>query len=105
MTPQDSTTMKSAKQAMRIDLSGRYKDSDVLELMNKAVFLDPRFKTLAYLSINCTVEDVTRSIQREMVKLLQQDSPEADQSSESITDQTNEVHEQPPPHKKKKCIP
>ena len=40
-----------------------------------------------------------------MVNLLQQDSPEADQSSESITDQTNEVHEQPPPHKRKKIHP
>ena len=74
--------MKSAKQAMRIDLSERYKDSDVLELMNKAAFLDPQFKTLAHLPAS-TVEDITMSIQREMVNVLQQDSPE-DQSSEFI---------------------
>ena len=49
--------MKSAKQAMRIDLSERYKDSDVLELMNKAAFLDPRFKTLAHLPAS-TAEDI-----------------------------------------------
>ena len=90
--PQDSTTTKSAKQAMRIDFSGRYKDSDVLELMNKAAFLDPRFKILAHLSAS-TVEDITMLIQREIVNLLQQDSPEVDQSTESITDQRNEVHE------------
>ena len=97
--PLDSRTMKSAKQAMRIDLSERYKDSDVLELMNKAAFLDPRFKTLAHLPAS-TAEDITVSIQKEMVNLLQQDSPE-DQSSESIT-----VNEQsPPPTKKIKVHP
>ena len=90
--------MKSAKQAMRIDLSERYKDSDVLELMNKAAFLDPRFKTVAHLPAS-TVEDITMSIQREMVNVLQQDSPE-DQSSESITIEVNE--QSPPPTKKKK---
>ena len=72
--------------------------------MNKAAFLEPRFNSLAHLSTS-TVEDVTLSIQREMVNLLQQDSPEVDQSSESTTDQTNEVNEQPPPYKKKKFIP
>jgi len=102
--PQDSTTMKSAKQAMRIDLSDRYRNSDVLELMNKTAFLDSWFKTLAHLYAS-TVEGVTLSIQREMVNLLQQDSPEVNQWSESITDQTNEVHEQPPPHKRKKIHP
>ena len=74
------------------------KQSDVLAMMNKATFLDPRFKTLARLPAS-TVEDITVSIQREMVNLLQQDSPEVDQSSESIT---IEVNEQPPPTKRKK---
>ena len=97
--PLDSRTMKSAKQAMRIDLNERYKDSDILKLMNKAAFLDPQFKTLAHLPAR-TAEDITVSIQREMVNLLQQDSPQ-DQSSESIT-----VNEQsPPPTKKIKFIP
>ena len=96
--PLDSRTMKSA---MRIDLSERYKDSDVLELMNKAAFLDPWFKTLAHLPAS-TVEDITASIQREMVNLLQQNSPE-DQSSESVTTEVNE--QSPPPTKKKKIHP
>lgn len=75
-------------------MSERYKDSDVLELMNKVVFLDPRFKTLAHLPAS-TVEDITTSIQREMVNLLQQNSPE-DQPSKSVT---TEVNEQSPPQK------
>ena len=54
------------------------------------------------IDLSGTAEDVTMSIQREMVNLLQQDLPEVDQSSESITDQTNEVHEQPPPHREEK---
>ena len=37
-----------------------------------------------------------------MVNLLQQNSPEVDQSSESITEDLNE---QPPPYKKKKIHP
>ena len=41
--PLDSRTMKLAKQA-KIDLSARYQDSNVLEMMNKVVFLDSRFK-------------------------------------------------------------
>ena len=60
--------MKSAKQAMKIDLSEKYKDFNVLELMNRAAFLDPQFKTLAHLPAS-TVEDITVSIQREMVVL------------------------------------
>jgi len=48
--PQESTTMKSPKQTMRIDLSDRYKDSDILELMCKVAFLNLWFKILAHLS-------------------------------------------------------
>ena len=49
---QDPAILKSAKCAMRTDLSERYQDTDVVQLMNKAAFFDPRFKTLhIYLQI------------------------------------------------------
>ena len=97
--PLDSTTVKSAKRAMRIDLSERYQNLDVLEFMNKAAFLDPRFKSLAHLSTS-TVEDVVMSLQRDIVHLLEAES--VDQSGESTTNDTNE---EPPPQKKKKLHP
>ena len=38
------------KNAILIDLNNKYTQSDVIYLINKAVFLDPRFKTLSFLT-------------------------------------------------------
>ena len=43
---------------MRIDW---YQDSDVMHMMNKAAFLDPKFKTLAHIPADA-IDDTSRSI-------------------------------------------
>jgi len=47
--PQDSRVKKEIKKAVKTDLENRYQDPQVEELLNKACFLDPRFKSLSFL--------------------------------------------------------
>ena len=46
----DSNTIAVFKKALRDDVNSRYRDPDLQMLLNKASFLDPRFKSLAHLS-------------------------------------------------------
>ena len=46
----DSNTIAVFKKALRDDVNSRYQDPDLQMLLNKASFLDPRFKSLAHLS-------------------------------------------------------
>ena len=48
--PSDLPLKKSLKRAMLSNLKGRYIESSVAQLLNKACFLDPRFKSLSFLS-------------------------------------------------------
>jgi len=43
--PGDSSTLRAVKLAMRRDFNERYQSEEVQVFMNKAAFLDPRFKT------------------------------------------------------------
>ena len=81
---------------MRTDLSERYQDTDVVQLMNKAAFFDPRFKTLAHLPGD-TIDDISQSIQGEVVEILQRSNAD-DMDSPVVESAATE----PPPKKKKK---
>ena len=48
--PSDSSFIKQIKQVVKSDLEDRYSDSHLMMLLNKACFLDPRFKSLSFLS-------------------------------------------------------
>ena len=47
--PSDSSVMKQIKQVVKSDLENDYSDPHHM-LLNKACFLDPRFKSLSFLS-------------------------------------------------------
>ena len=49
VTPEDSRVKKEIKKAVKMDLENRYQDPQVEEVLNKACFLDPRFKSLSFL--------------------------------------------------------
>lgn len=66
--PTDSNVSKEIKTAVKADLENRYTNPEVQELLNKACFLDPRFKSLSFLSeeekdqILLTIEEEAASI-------------------------------------------
>ena len=61
----DSNVMKEMKQAIRCNLEGRYL-RDRLDLLNKATFLDPRFKGLNFMEKN-TKDTVVEMIRQESI--------------------------------------
>lgn len=102
--PLDSKAMKDAKEAMRTDLSGRYQDPAVVALLQKAAFLDPRFKTLVHLPSE-TATDVVAVIQNEMVEFLQRDVGESHKSKDSSRLEADSNEGELLPRKKKKIHP
>ena len=48
--PSDTHLKRSLKKAILADLESRYTDSSTADLINKACFLDPRFKALSFLA-------------------------------------------------------
>ena len=48
--PSDSSVTKQIKPVVMSDLEDRYSDPHLMMLLNKAYFLDPRFKSLSFLS-------------------------------------------------------
>ena len=48
--PSDSGVMKQIKQVVKSDLEDCYSDPHLMMLLNEACFLDPRFKSLSFLS-------------------------------------------------------
>ena len=67
--PDDKRLAKKLKSEMRINLSTRYSD-DLLLLLSKAAFLDPRLKTLPFLS-STEREELTKSIKQEAIQLTE----------------------------------
>ena len=62
----DSIAVRNVKRSLAADMSTRYQSTGVSLLLNKASFLDPRFKTLAHLSAvekKETVNDIIRECQ------------------------------------------
>ena len=62
--PSDSNIIKQIKQVVKSDLEDRYSDPHLMMLLNKACFLDPRFKSLSFLSDE-NRKDVIRSVEEE----------------------------------------
>ena len=71
--PSDSNVMKQIKQVVKPDLEDRYSDPHLMMLLNKACFLDPRFKSLSFLSdedrksVLLSVEEEAAHIKTEVV--------------------------------------
>ena len=71
--PSDSNVMKQIKQVVKSDLEDRYSDPHLMMLLNKACFLDPRFKSLSFLSdedrkgVLLSVEEEAAHIKTEMI--------------------------------------
>ena len=71
--PSDSSVMNQIKQVVKSDLEDRYSDPHLMMLLNKACFLDPRFKSLSFLSdedrksVLLSVEEKAAQIKTEMV--------------------------------------
>ena len=104
VNPLDSKAMKDAKEAMRTDLSGRYQDPALVALLQKAAFLDPRFKTLVHLPSE-SAADVVAVIRSEMIEFLQQEADESNKSSVSSRSETDNAEGELPPQKKVKVHP
>jgi len=66
--PTDSNIMKGIKQVVKSDLQDRYSDPDLMLLLNKACFLDPRFKSLSFLSEK-DKKDVIISVEEEAAQM------------------------------------
>ena len=65
-TPSDSRLTKQMKRVLLSDLQSRYTDLSVGEILHKACFLDPRFKSLSFLSEE-TKQSVMLAIKEEAI--------------------------------------
>ena len=65
----DSTAVRQFKNALAIDMDKRYQDPDVSLILNKASFLDPRFKSLAHLPAS-SQEETVDSVINELTQTL-----------------------------------
>ena len=105
----DSNVLKTAKSAMLKDFDDRYQSADVQLLMNKAAFLDPRFKKFPHLCANhlstTQLNIVSLSLTEEMEGLLQQQRAESStlesDNTESDTQMgVSQADSEKPPQKK-----
>ena len=81
LSPDDSVLEKAMKKAMKQNLSGRYEGSALLTL-NVAAFLDPRFRSLSYLSEEDR-KTVINTVEKEVVLIMSSaESTSATSSSE-----------------------
>ena len=65
----DSTAVRQFKNALAIDMDKRYQDPNVSLILNKASFLDPRFKSLAHLpatsqeeTVDSVIDELTQTL-------------------------------------------
>ena len=86
--PSDTHLKRSLKKAVLADLESRYTDSSTADLINKACFLDPRFKALSFLA-ESDRKEVIAAIEEEAKTFISTDSP-------------SESTEQEPPKKRQK---
>ena len=83
---------KTMKTVMRANLADRYKGS-VLKLLNKAAFLDPRFKALSFLPDDDRL-DVIASIEAETVMVAQNIASKDTESAVSSSAESAEATEE-----------
>ena len=72
----DSVAIQAFKKALRDDMDSRYIHPEVKVLLNKASFLDPRFKTLKHLSC-IQQEEVSDMLFDEVVELVEENTSAA----------------------------
>jgi len=89
----DSRLTKQMKRVLLADLQGRYTDTTVAEILHKACFLDPRFKSLSFLSEEIR-ESVVLAIEEEATVIANLAAAEDERNGSSGT-------EGPVPKKKK----
>ena len=95
--PDDSAAIISLKKATENDLNSRYNSSEVKELIDVAMFLDPRYKELPFYDTTTRLE-IADNLQRLLTSIIDADKEEASSPSCSQTSQPL----QGPPAKKKK---
>ena len=93
----DSSLAKTMKKIMMGDLKDRY--NDVMSLINKACFLDPRFKALAFMA-DSDKSFTIASMEEEAQVLNDDDSTSLDTSTSTIN--LTDDDDAPPPSKKAK---
>ena len=95
----DLTAVRQFKNVLATDMDKRYQDQDVSVVLNKASFLDPRFKSLAHLPA-ASQEEAVDSVIAELRESLHM----AAQPVSSSTGQESELSEGSPTKKKKTCL-
>ena len=91
----DSTVVRQFKNALATDMDKHYKDPDVSLVLNKASFLDPRFKSLAHLPA-ASQEETVDSVIAELTRTLHMVVQPVHSSSERESDSS--------PARKKCCL-
>ena len=97
----DSLLAKTMKEIMMGDLKDRY--DDVMSLINKACFLDPRFKALAFMT-DSDKSFTIASVEDEAQELNDDDITSLDTTSTSTINLTDDDDAPPPPKKAKKGL-
>ena len=78
--PSDSSLAKEIKKILMIDLKDRY--DNIMSLINKACFLDPRFKALVFMADSdksCTIASV-----KEEAQMQNNDSTSSNTSTNTV---------------------
>ena len=88
----DSRAVKNVKNLLSTDMSTQYQDTGIISLLNKASFLDPRFKTLAHLSATEQEKTVDNIIQ-ELTSILIESESDKDNYESVIEPEEVEVVE------------
>ena len=101
----DSVVIREFKRALRDDINSRYQHPDIQMLLNKASYLDPRFKSLTHLS-SFQQSEVSDAILQELIE-LENDSDDGSESdaerepNNESNDESNDECSTAEPRKKK----
>jgi len=98
-TNDDSPAVQSFKRLLAIDMTTRYQDPTVSLCLNKASFLDPRFKTLAHIS-RSQQEKVIKDISDELVDMVVYISSGEECEDVEVSEVETDVTEESTPCKK-----
>ena len=80
VTSEDSRVEKEIKKAVKTDLDNCCQEPQVEEVLNKACFLDPRFKSLSFLP-EAERRFIKSLVEKEAIELRQAGSEDASKSS------------------------
>ena len=94
----DSLAIQAMKKEMKQNLDGRYKSESIIEMLDKACFVDPRFKRMPFLSDSETTT-LHNNIVEEMVKYTPSDIDDDDEAVCIGSEGTDQ-----PPAKKPKTL-